>query len=124
MTELEQLMQSEQTVGLVETLHKYYGCNIKVNIGFSSSNCVASIDEINFSVCSHNALKRAGLFTIGDVIRVLNGDELLKVRNLGRKSLSEIKTRILTYGFEHLSTVDKENFFRSAIANNSSKTTT
>ncbi len=115
---LAELIQSEENIGLIHTLHKYYGSNFKVSIGFTAAACAMPIDEISFSVRSHNALKRAGLFTIGDVVQALNGNELLKVRNLGKKSLAEIKTRILVYGFDHLSEKGKDDFFRGLIDEN------
>ena len=49
-----------------------------------------------------NALKRSGLMTIGSVIDAIMNDELLRIRNLGRKSYNEIKTKILLYGYERL----------------------
>lgn len=47
------------------------------------------IEELKLSVRSFNCLKRAGVSTVGDMIK-LSYDDLLKVRNLGRKSLEEV----------------------------------
>ncbi len=115
---LKALIQSEHEIGLVHTLNKYYGSDIKVAVGFTSAACARSIDEINFSVRSHNALKRAGLFTVGDVIDALSEGELMKIRNLGRKSLAEIKTRILVCGFDQLSETEQKDFFQRLIEDN------
>ncbi len=113
--QLKTLIQSEQAVGLVETLRKYFGYNLKVEIGYSTTSIATSIDDINFSVRAHNALKRAGMFTIGDVIQAIQNDQLLKIRNLGKKSIAEIKTRILVFCFERLSAQEKETFWADLI---------
>jgi DNA-directed RNA polymerase subunit alpha len=46
--------------------------------------------DLEFSVRSRNCLGRAGLDTVGDLVR-LTEEDLLKVRNLGTKSAEEIK---------------------------------
>lgn len=47
------------------------------------------IEEMNLSVRAYNCLKRAGVRTLDDVIR-LGSDRLLEVRNLGKKCYDEI----------------------------------
>lgn len=55
-----------------------------------------SIEDMDLSVRSYNCLKRAGIHTIEDLTRRTE-DDMLKVRNLGRKSLDEViaKLRVL-----------------------------
>ena len=48
-----------------------------------------TIEELDLSVRSFNCLKRAGINTVDDLIRKTE-DEMMKVRNLGRKSLEEV----------------------------------
>ena len=119
---LSALVTSERIIGLVQTLHCFYGSNVKVSISCAPDACGASIDELCFSVRSQNALKRASVFTVGEVIAVLNRNQIEKIRNLGRKSISEIKTRILQFGFDRLSDEEKIRFFRSLIQLNPEKT--
>lgn len=52
-----------------------------------------SVDELELSVRSHNCLTAANIKTIGDLVRC-DEQEMLKFRNFGRKSLSEL-TKIL-----------------------------
>jgi DNA-directed RNA polymerase subunit alpha len=52
-----------------------------------------SVDELELSVRSHNCLMAANIKTIGDLVR-RDEQEMLKFRNFGRKSLSEL-TKIL-----------------------------
>ena len=56
-----------------------------------------SIDEMDLSVRSFNCLKRASIQTIGDLTRKTM-DDMLKVRNLGKKSLDEIIARLESFG--------------------------
>lgn len=60
---------------------------------------VMSIDELDLSVRSYNCLKRAGINTLQDLIQK-SEDDMLKVRNLGKKSLDEVLKKIRDLGFE------------------------
>lgn len=40
-------------------------------------------------------IKRAGLFAVRNVIEAISNDELIRIRNLGKKSMNEIRTRIM-----------------------------
>ena len=57
------------------------------------------IDELDLSVRSYNCLKRAGINTVQDLIQKAEED-MLKVRNLGKKSLEEVLKKIHDLGFE------------------------
>lgn len=118
---LSLLIQSEKHCGITATLYLYYGANIRVRIGYTRKTCETSIDELQLSVRAWNALKRSGVNTIGELIDVIQGDGLMKIRNLGRKSMVEIKTKILEQGFKDLSEQEKVNFFKYLIENNSLK---
>lgn len=52
-----------------------------------------TIEELELSVRSSNCLKRAGINTVGELISKTE-DDLMKVRNLGKKSLQEIKEKL------------------------------
>lgn len=121
---LNVLTQTAESVGLPAALQHYYGGNIRLALPFTKRTCAASINELMFSVRSQNALKRAGLFTVGDVVQTLEANELNKIRNLGRKSTAEIKTHVTTFGFEALSSDGKRAFFHSLMAENSEKAQT
>jgi len=55
------------------------------------------IEELDLSVRSYNCLKRAGINTIEDLVRKTEED-MLKIRNLGKKSLAEIKEKLGNFG--------------------------
>ncbi len=56
-----------------------------------------SIDELDLSVRSYNCLKRAGINTIGDLTN-RTSEDMMKVRNLGRKSLEEVEEKLTQFG--------------------------
>ena len=52
-----------------------------------------TIEELDLSVRSFNCLKRAGINTVEDLINKTE-DDMMKVRNLGRKSLDEVVAKL------------------------------
>ena len=52
-----------------------------------------TVEEMDLSVRSYNCLKRAGIDTVEQLVEYTEG-QLLKVRNLGKKSLAEIKEKL------------------------------
>ena len=56
-----------------------------------------TIEELDFSVRSFNCLKRAGINTVEDLIKFTEED-MIKVRNLGKKSLEEVISKIASLG--------------------------
>ena len=56
-----------------------------------------AIEEMDLSVRSYNCLKRANIHTVEDLTKKTE-DDMLKVRNLGRKSLDEVIQKLESYG--------------------------
>ena len=56
-----------------------------------------TIEELDLSVRSFNCLKRAGINTVEDLVNKSEG-EMMKVRNLGRKSLEEVIAKLAALG--------------------------
>ena len=56
-----------------------------------------TIEELDLSVRSYNCLKRAGINTVYDLTEK-SEPEMMKVRNLGRKSLEEVKVKLADLG--------------------------
>ncbi|NPA26831.1 MAG: DNA-directed RNA polymerase subunit alpha [Chloroflexi bacterium] len=60
------------------------------------------IEDLELSVRVYNALKRAGIDTVGDVLRIWREkgkDALLGIRNFGAKSLDELKQKLQAKGY-------------------------
>lgn len=58
-----------------------------------------SIDDLDFSVRAYNCLKRAGINTLGDLTEK-SELEMMKIRNLGKKSLKEVIDKIKDMGLK------------------------
>ena len=56
-----------------------------------------TIDELDLSVRSFNCLKRANINTVADLINK-TGDDMMKVRNMGKKSLDEVQKKLEMMG--------------------------
>ncbi len=56
-----------------------------------------SIEELDLSVRSYNCLKRANINTVGELV-MKTEDDMMKVRNLGKKSLEEVDEKLSSLG--------------------------
>ena len=57
------------------------------------------IEELDLSVRPYNCLKRAGINTLGDLLQRTE-EEVVNVKNFGRKSLDEVKEKLAALGLE------------------------
>jgi DNA-directed RNA polymerase subunit alpha len=64
-----------------------------------------NIEEMDLSVRSYNCLKRAGIHTVADLANKTE-DDMMKVRNLGRKSLEEVLAKMAEMGLNLQATDD------------------
>jgi DNA-directed RNA polymerase subunit alpha len=58
-----------------------------------------TIDELDLSVRSYNCLKRAGINTVQELAQLDEAD-LMRVRNLGKKSMDEVRQKLATLGLK------------------------
>lgn len=58
-----------------------------------------AIEELDLSVRAYNCLKRAGIHTLQD-ITTMTEDEMMKIRNLGKKSLKEVMEKVKDMGLK------------------------
>ena len=63
------------------------------------------IEELELSVRSYNCLKRAGIATVEDLANK-SQEDMMKVRNLGRKSLDEVTNKLIALGLNFASDED------------------
>lgn len=115
---LTELIRAEQEYGIVATLHHYYGANIKIRMGCTKAICDAPIEDMMLSVRSWNALKRSNISTLGQLIDLCSQNGLYQIRNLGKKSISEIKTKMLAFAFNQSSERAKRQVFEYIVENN------
>ena len=72
---------------------------VEKNDGGKEKALEMTIEELDQSVRSFNCLKRAGINTVADLFNK-SEDEMMKVRNLGRKSLEEVVAKLDSLGFK------------------------
>ena len=115
---LNDLCAASEKLGLIPVL-SMFGNGLHFRIPMTRALWDTSIDELNLTVRSRNGLMRAGTDTIGKVAElIMNDNGLNKVRNLGRKSVAEIKTSILAEGYKHLDSKTRLVFWQDFIESN------
>jgi DNA-directed RNA polymerase subunit alpha len=62
-----------------------------------------TIEELDLSVRAFNCLKRAGINTVAELVQ-RNQEDMMKVRNLGKKSLEEVEQKLIALGLSLKST--------------------
>ena len=84
-------------VNLSETIRDMGGILNKTEDDKQQQILKMAIEEMDLSVRSYNCLKRANIHTVEDLTKKTE-DDMLKVRNLGRKSLEEVIQKLDSYG--------------------------
>ena len=97
--------------GILSVLHE-----LKVHdtiVPYSPLFADLSIDEMNLTVRSSNGLKRAGILTFGKLKEVLATENgLFNIRNIGQKSVSEIKRLFLTECYQRMLPYEKAKYWQ------------
>lgn len=68
------------------------------------------IEQLDLSVRLFNSLKRSGIYTVAQIIR-LTEEDVMRFRSLGRKSFKELKEKLADHGLEFENTSNKESKF-------------
>lgn len=80
------------------------GCNNSKGASIQQNNShliYMPVEELDLSVRSYNCIKRAGIDTVQDLISRTEED-MLRVRNLGKKGIDEIRDKLSTLGLSYL----------------------
>jgi DNA-directed RNA polymerase subunit alpha len=113
------LFERAEKIGLISTLAPF-GNDIKISIPLSQKFCDKSIDDMDLSVRASNGLKRSGAMTVRELTDTIMSEKGLDtVRNLGKKSISEIKTKLLYLAYNELNDKEKQAFWSDFIELNS-----
>ncbi len=68
------------------------------------------IEQLDLSVRLFNSLKRSGIYTVAQIIR-LTEEDVMRFRSLGRKSFKELKEKLSEHGLEFENTSTKDSKF-------------
>ena len=112
---VEELYGALEDHGLMNTLCTVFGKGCKIELGFTQKLCDTEVKDLDLSVRSYNALMRAGCHTVGQAITAINENKLMSVRNLGIKSVAEIRRFILEYGYMQASERRKKEFLHNLV---------
>ena len=108
------LREQAEKAGVLETLQSL-GIHTAI-VPYSSRLAELSIDEINLTVRSSNGLKRASIHTFGslkEVLAIENG--LLNIRNIGQKSIKEIKQLFFEECYNRLLPYEKAQYWQEVL---------
>ncbi len=92
--------------------------------GIPSGVFDAPIEELELTVRAYNCLKRAGITKVGEILRRMEKgeEEMLAIRNFGKKSLDELVDKLGEKNYLHVPGVDLSAFMDD-IANSAAETT-
>ncbi len=79
--------------GLPEEVEEEQPAFVEESADETEKTLEMTIEDLDLSVRSFNCLKRAGITTVADLVEK-SEDEMMRVRNLGRKSLDEVKKKL------------------------------
>jgi DNA-directed RNA polymerase subunit alpha len=68
------------------------------------------IEQLDLSVRLFNSLKRSGIYTVAQIIK-LTEEDVMRFRSLGRKSFKELKEKLSEHGLEFENTSNKDSKF-------------
>ena len=72
---------------------------VRNRVGRAVINDERPVEDLELTVRSYNCLKREGVDTIGQ-LATMTEEELMNIRNLGMKSVDEIRSKLIEYGYQ------------------------
>ena len=110
------LRDQADKIGILETLQKL-GVH-EATVPYSNRMAELSIDEMNLTVRSSNGLKRANIHTFRQLYdRMQTETGLISIRNIGQKSLKEIKQLFFEECYARLQTYEKAHYWQKILDN-------
>lgn len=110
------LRDQADKIGVLETLRQL-GIH-EASIPYSKRIAELSIDEMNLTVRSSNGLKRASIHTFGQLqARMSEENGLINIRNIGQKSLREIKQLFFEECYARLLSYEKAHYWQEVLDN-------
>lgn len=108
------LREQADKIGILETLRKI-GIHEAI-VPYSTRLAELSIDEMNLTVRSSNGLKRANIHTFSQLYeRMQTENGLINIRNIGQKSLKEIKQLFFDECYARLLPYEKAHYLQEVL---------
>ena len=114
------LREQADKIGILETLRKI-GVHEAI-VPYSTRLAELSIDEMNLTVRSSNGLKRASIHTYSQLYeRMQTENGLINIRNIGQKSLKEIKQQFFEECYSRLLPYERAKYWQDILDASPSK---
>ncbi len=94
----EAARQLMDILGLFTNGYEGARTEVRSRVGRAVINDERPVEDLELTVRSYNCLKREGVDTIGQ-LATMTEEELMNIRNLGMKSVDEIRSKLLEYGY-------------------------
>ncbi|MBE7088541.1 MAG: hypothetical protein E7370_03355 [Clostridiales bacterium] len=118
---VEELFNEINEHGVLHTLISVFGKGAFFEMNFTQKLCDTEVTSLNISVRAQNGLMRAGCKTVGQLINMINEGSLIKVRQLGVKSVAELRSFVVELGYQQMSDKRKKEFLRNIVRANAVK---
>ena len=115
--QIDEIYQEIENNGLMAVMRKL-GRGRHIQLPFSQTARISSVEVLDLTVKDYNWLKRAGLKTIDDIIDYINNGEKACVCKLDGKMSSRIKTKVCEYGYNCLPEKEKKKFIENLLSQN------
>ena len=113
-----EIMNQEEGV----TLRKKHGGKFYFPVYTNPEMMKTSIESLDLNVRPYNCLRRRGISTIGEIIRIIEeGGDLKSLRNCGAKSVSEIMEKLFLFQYYALKPERREKYILEVIRMNQEK---
>ncbi len=104
---------------LVDTNRMKLGSGFVYSVYLGKEFVESDIDSLDLSVRAENCLKRAGIYTVGDLCnRVDRSSDLKNIRNCGRTSIIEIMDKLFYYNYICLKPENRAQYIQETIERN------
>lgn len=112
-TELNELYA---VLATIKSRKKEKNAKIRFPMYITTDMMLLDVEELELSVRAYNSLKRAGLFTVGQLVEKISGSEdLARIRNCGKTSVSEIMMKLITYQYGELGPERKKQYLQRLV---------
>lgn len=108
---LLQVISRQLSDTLIEEVKKNHGGVLKFPVFLRKEFTEADIGELDLSVRSFNCLKRAGYHNVGELLQhIERREDLLQIRNLGKKSADEIMLNLFIFHYDTLNAEKQKTY--------------
>ena len=112
------IAELENGTPISKALSVYY-TKRKVVIPIDIKTYDISIDVLDLTTRTSNALKKAEIMTFGDLLNYIeNGNQLKTIRNFGATSIIDFSEKVLDYNFDLLNANEKTEFLIAFVEDN------